>query len=70
MSKKKQKERNLVHKHALNFNRSETFKDRKKSKKKGYMKHKPSKSEGFLVLGNVISSIKDNFKMIPIEDKR
>lgn len=47
MSKKKQKERNLVHKHALNFNRSEAFKDRKKSKKKGYMKHKPSKADGF-----------------------
>lgn len=70
MSKKKQKERNLVHKHALNFNRSETFKDRKKSKKKGYMKHKPSKSEGFLVLGNVLSFMKDNFGITPIEDKR
>ncbi len=41
--------RNLVHKNALKFQKCEQFKDRKKAKKKGYLKHKPSKSEGFLL---------------------
>ena len=48
------KERNLVHKHALNYHRCEKFKDKKKAKKKGYLKHKPSKSEGFLLIRNCV----------------
>lgn len=51
------KSRNIVHKHALEFHRCEKFKDRKKSKKKGYMKHKPSKSEGFYLYCRIFSHV-------------
>jgi len=34
------KNRNLVQKHALNFQRSDVFKDKKKANKRGYSKHK------------------------------
>ena len=43
------KQRNFVHKHALQFQKASVFKDKKKANKKGYQKHKPSKSEGFLL---------------------
>lgn len=43
------KQRNFVHKNALQFQKASVFTDRKKAKKKGYQKHKPSKSEGFLL---------------------
>ncbi|GAB2795589.1 hypothetical protein GCM10027040_22540 [Halomonas shantousis] len=32
--------RNIVHKHAMQYQRSKTFADRKKLAKKGYRKHK------------------------------
>lgn len=41
------KQRNYVQKHALEFNKSSVFRDRKKDKKKGYSKHKALKNEGF-----------------------
>ena len=34
------KQRNLVQKHVMTFNRPTVFKDRKKEFKKGYTKHK------------------------------
>ena len=36
------KERNLVAKHARQFNKAATFVDRKKAAKKGHTKHKPT----------------------------
>lgn len=34
------KERNFVHKHAMQYQKSHVFKDRKKLAKNGYRKHK------------------------------
>lgn len=39
------KQRNLVQKHVMEFNRSTVFKDRKKEFKNGYQKHKSKLGE-------------------------
>lgn len=39
------KQRNLVQKHVMEFNRPTVFKDRKKELKKGYQKHKSKLGE-------------------------
>lgn len=45
---------NLVAKHANEFNKATVFDDKKKSKKKGYMKHKKSFLKDFYSLYNKV----------------